>query len=455
MNYRIITEIKKNRYKIFISLVIPNLEITRILNFRIKSVTLLNNNIINDPDINNSNYIFEISNSMINTECNFIFDFDIFEISNIKNITIGFCNELIRWYEDTFEKINIDLKKINISKKDKNKICMLSTWNIKCGISQYSKNLYDALETQNYVVKVFPNLSNYSDVFNFIKINNFNIFLVQYEPSIIQNFELLLSNIILLKKQLKEVKVFFVIHSENQDLLKLDGIIDGFIYHKNNTLNFKKTKINLLPMGVPIFEPEAGKDNYREKYGLNKNMFILSTVGFMFGWKQHALILESLVPTIKNNPNFIVQLLTSFHSINNNECIVEFNKIQQVILENNIQSQVIHVTDYISQKELNERLYMSDLGFLWAGIETTSSSASLKEFVSSRLPVVRTDSSHYHDISLGCKITKKDMAEFCLAINNLYSNNNELSLMKDDMSKNYNKMNYKNIVLYFIEAFNA
>jgi hypothetical protein len=311
------------------------------------------------------------------------------------------------------------------------------------------------LVDKKYIVKVFSNTSEYSDVFNFIKTNNFDVFLIQYEPSIIQNFQNLLSNIILLKRQSKKIKVFFVIHSENLDLIKLDGIIDGFIYHKQNTLEFKKTNINIIPMGVPIFDAEFDKNYYRQKYSINYNSFVLSTVGFMFGWKQHALVLSSLVPTIKNNPNFIVQLLTSFHSINNDECIAEFNKIKQVIDENNIASQVVHITDYIPQKELNERLYMSDLGFLWAGMETTSSSASLKEFVSSRLPLVRTNSTHYHDIVLGCKITEKDIFKFCSSINDLFSNKEELLVMKNLMEDNYNKMNYKNIVQYFIEVFNA
>ena len=151
----------------------------------------------------------------------------------------------------------------------------------------------------------------------------------------------------------------------------------------------------------------------------------------------------------------VIQLLTSFHSINNGECIEEYNKIRKVVSENNIESQVIHVTEYIPQQELSERLFLSDLGFLWSGIETTSSSASLKEFVSSRLPVVRTNSSHYHDIESGCEITGQDMGQFVLAIQGLISNKEKLITLKNCMNKNYEEMNYKKVISKFLEVFSA
>ena len=458
MNYVVKNNVNGSRYKFTVSAAIPKLQITKILNFRVKSITLLNNQVVNDPQIANSKYIFEIKETQVNKNYNFIFDFDITEISNIKEIDIGFCDEFVRWYDHTVKKIkiNVNLSQINsFNKKENNKVCILSTWNIKCGISQYCKNFYDALIDKGCETKVFSNTENYFDIFNFIKTNNFNIFIVQYEPSIIQNFEVLLSNISMLKRHNKRVKIYFVIHSEYKDLFKLDGIIDGFIYHKPNTLNFNNTKVNIIPMAVPIFAPDSEIPFYRQKYGISNDTFVISTVGFMFRWKQHANVLQGMVPILKQNKNVMIQLLTSFHSINNGECIEEYNKIRRVVSENGIESQVIHVTEYIPQQELSERLFLSDLGFLWSGIETTSSCASLKEFVSSRLPVVRTNSSHYHDIESGCEITGQDMGQFISAIEGLISNKEKLTTLKNYMNKNYEEMNYKNIISKFLEVFDV
>lgn len=452
INYSVRKSTSNGRYIISISVDIPNLAITQILNFRINSATYNDGQVVQDPHIPNSSYTFEIGRGLLNKRANFELAFDLIEIVNIKSITIGFCDEMVRWYTDTLKKI--DIEQIIIPQvKATNRVCILSTWNIKCGISQYCKNIADSLISKNFEVKVFENTSSYSDVFSFIKSNGYNIFIVQYEPAIIANFDLLLSNIIDLKRQNKRAKVYFTIHSENQDLLKLDGIIDGFIYHKKNTLLYKKTRSFLISMGVPIFDPKMTKQAYRAQYGIKDDALVISTVGFMFGWKQHADVLEKLAPYMRDNKKLTVQLLTSFHSINNGECLAEYDKICRVINDNGIADQVIHITDYVPQQELNERLYLSDIGFLWAAIQTTSSSASLKEFVASRLPVVRTDSTHYHDVTGGCMITGQDIDQFSSVIIETVSNKRRLQLLTMKMTDNYRTMNYGNVIIKFIEVF--
>ncbi len=456
MNYNVTHKIKDGKYVISVFVSIPNLVITTTLNFRIRKNILYNGETVFDPHLSGSKHCFEITKSMLGRKTTFDFIFNAAEISNVDYITLGFCDENIRWYDNTFINIKSNQLLINsLNKESFNKVCILSTWEIKCGIAQYCKNFYDALIEKNCSVKIFPHTSEYIDVFGFIKNNDYNVFIVQYEPALIKNFAELLENIKSIKRQNRKVKVFFVIHSENIDLLSLDGIIDGFIYHKKNTLLFRKTKVNIIPMAVPVFDPKESAESYRSKYNIPSNSFVISTVGFMFGWKQHANVLAALVPMLKANDNIVVQLFTSFHSINNGECIEEYNKIQAVISENDIVSQVIHITDYIPQAELNERLYLSNLGFLWAAIETTSSSASLKEFVSSRLPVVRTNSTHYHDIIGGCEVVGQNMDLFASTIDALSTNQKRLALLKSQMTSNYGIMNYNNVISKFTRIFDA
>jgi hypothetical protein len=92
---------------------------------------------------------------------------------------------------------------------------------------------------------------------------------------------------------------------------------------------------------------------------------------------------------------------------------------------------------------------------LWSGIETTSSSASLKEFVASRLPVVKTNSTHYHDIVTGCITTEQDLNVFGDAIANAIFDNKRLKLLSDEMNVTYGTMNYNNTILKFLEVFNS
>ena len=175
----------------------------------------------------------------------------------------------------------------------------------------------------------------------------------------------------------------------------------------------------------------------------------------MFAWKNHANVLSSLIKYMKDDPKILVQYMTSFHSTNNGECIDEFNKINSIVKENSLENQFLHITDYISQKELNERLYLYDVGFLWSGIETTSSSASLKEFVASRLPVVKTNSTHYHDIVSGTVTTEQDIGNFSNIIIQLIMDSDRRAKLQQEMEENYNKLNYSSAINNLIEVLNA
>lgn len=454
MKYKIVNKAVGNKYVIYVTTIVPPLSITNSLNFRVHKLKLQAGSVAYDPDIAESKYIHDISAAMFGKEKTFEFIFEPSEISNVKSLVLGFCDEMVKWYGDTY--IDIPINKTLLSKVPKNKesrLCILSTWDIKCGISQYCKNFHDAIVKRKFITKVFEHTSSYQDVFSFIKKNSYNIFLVQYEPSIISDFNSLVKNIVELKKHSRDIKVYFVIHSESQDLTRLDGLIDGFIYHKNNTIQISRSAVYKIPMGVPVFNAELSKAAYKQKYGLDKDKVIISTVGFMFAWKQHSSVLANLAELLRSNSNIVVQLLTSFHSINNTECIEEYNKIQEVISSHGLKEQVIHVTDYIPQSELNERLYMSDIGFLWSGIETTSSSASLKEFVSSRLPVVKTNSTHYHDVKTGCITTDQDMIKFVRAISDVVLDKTRLNRLTSEMESTYKDMNYDAIIKKFIEAF--
>jgi glycosyltransferase involved in cell wall biosynthesis len=461
MNYSVDQKIKNNKHSISIRCKIPNLKITQVLNFRIHKSISNTDNVVQDPEIPNSNYIFNISKSMLNSSYIFEFLFDINEISKYKSFIIGFCDEFIQWNEQTFLRVDIDktLGENSLIHKNsflqKNSVCILSSWNIKCGISQYSKNIVDSLVDKKFDIKVFPHTTKYSEIFSFIRSSRPKSFIVQYEPSLILDFKDLKNNIIRLKSENIKTKIFFTIHSEYSQLMELDGLIDGFIYHKNNTMPFRRTKVFNVPMGVPVFNPELSRKEYKNKYGIDEERLVISTVGFMFAWKNHANVLSSLIKYMKDDPKILVQYMTSFHSTNNGECIDEFNKINSIVKENSLENQFLHITDYISQKELNERLYLSDVGFLWSGIETTSSSASLKEFVASRLPVVKTNSTHYHDIVSGTVTTEQDIGNFSNIIIQLIMDSDRRAKLQQEMEENYNKLNYSSAINNLIEVLNA
>lgn len=478
--YNIDKFIDGDRFIVKFSFVMPAVSIKNALTFRINNSVNVNGTKKSDPWFEDSLHMKQFVGYDIGKNVEAHFHFNLKNIAEISSLTFGLCDELIAWHKHTFITVecphngNVLHKTSTLQTNttstpvtatttnyapqlivDSNikKICMLSTWNIKCGISQYCKNLYNSLLSQNCEVSVVDHKTEYNDIYYLITKFNFNIFIVQYEPGLIKDVNQLLQCIKNIKAN-RGVKVYFIIHSEHKDLHKFDGIINGFIYHKNNKLVFNNTVCYTIPMGVPIFKPEGSKEAYRNKYGIGPEKFVISTVGFMFKWKKHADFLSNMIRHLREHNDIVIQMMTSFHSLNA-ECVGERDKVLDIINTNRLHDKVIHITDYIPQAELNERLYLSDLGFLYAGIETTSSSASLKEFVSSRLPVVKTDSTHHHDITAGSITTSKDMSTFTNKIIEVYKNRSNLNELSEQMNNYYNEINYDKVALKFMDIFNG
>ena len=467
IKYNITTVVENSRYRLTFNFFLPRLSVHRVLNFRIHRITYYSGRRQSDGTIENSTHSRTVSKTDFDKMMSITFDFDVEKLNTINTIIFGFCDELYTWHRETFVTVTIDSSKMlqeriqrlhkiasDTPKTGRKRICILSSWNIKCGISQYCKNLYDALVRKDYEVTVMEHTINYDTMVDTIISSGCDIFLVQYEASLVKNIIGLVKCIETIKKANPNIKIYFTIHSENPALHQVNGKIDGFICHKQPKMRFDQSKVLMVPMGVPVFDPTGDKVLYRNKYGIGTDKFVVSTVGFMFKWKNHTGFLTHMLPYLKAHDDLVVQLLTSLHSLNN-ECSQVSEKIKTIIRQNHLENRVIHITDFIPQAELNERLYLSDVGFLWAEIETTSSSASLKEFVSSRLPLVKTNSSHHHDLNTGCITTEKNMPQFVNSIMTLYNSRDTLDKLRADMSQHYEVTNYDRTIAYYMEIFNG
>lgn len=325
-----------------------------------------------------------------------------------------------------------------------------STWQEKCGIAVYTENIVNALKHNGNTVYVYSKNMPPLTFINRMILDNINVLNLQYEPSITYDLTTLKHIILELKKH--NIKTIFTVHSEHPTLLKLSNLVDGFLYHKTTTLDLPTEKIFYVPMGVPVFNSLLSKNEMKVKYNL-ENKKVITTTGFMFTWKQHANVLQEMVPYLQKHPEVIVQLLTSFNSINPTECSIENDNIRSVITSNHLEDRVIHLTSFLPQEELSERLYLSDLGYLWSALTTTSSSAASKEFITSRLPLVVTNSNHYHDMNRGVVKTNIDKAEFIKTIfTTLYSN--ELDILSKDLESLYQQLNYNDLILKYLEVYN-
>lgn len=330
------------------------------------------------------------------------------------------------------------------------RVAYWSTWQVACGIAVYTEHLVKALQHHGAAVFPYSNKLTPEELLRQVDIDRPHVLNIQYEPAIMPRTPELIA--LIRELRARRIKVVITFHSEPDSAKQLATVADQCIFHKPSAYFTIGGKINHISMGVPVFDPSASNKEIRKKYGFSSKDKILTTTGFMFTWKQHADVLMRMATRIKENPTFKVQLLTAFNDVNPDECHRENSNIKSVIDTFDLHDQVIHMTSFLPQEELSERLWISDLGYLWSGITTSSSSAASKEFITSRLPLVVTDSNHYHDMNIGVTRTPMDKDVF---VNTILSTitNPHLNEMRQQLQTAYDQLNYNNSILKHVEVF--
>jgi len=327
-----------------------------------------------------------------------------------------------------------------------------STKDIRCGIAIYTQHIVKALKNGGHKAFIYAHNLSAQELIKQAKKDALNIINIQYEPGIMPPKEILAQIIAQLKKE--NICVFMTIHRECEDLVTLATLADHLIFHKTSSYFKFDDKVHFLEMGAPVYAVKhLNKKQVRKRYGFSEHDIILSTFGFLAAWKEYSIILELLVPWLKTNPNHRVQLLTSFNDMDLKGCEIENKKIKDVIQKYKLGKQVAHVTEFLTEHILLERLWLSDLGYLWAPIETQSSSAASKQFIAARLPLVTTDSSHYHDINLGIVKTPKDRTLFIKTLCSLIAKPHALAKLYKDIVKKYFYINYNTLINKHVELF--
>lgn len=346
--------------------------------------------------------------------------------------------------------------------KNKIRIAYWSSWKIKCGIAMYTEHIYTSLKKRGYNVVVYPHTTPIDTLLQNLKDSKINIINIQYErglfhhiaqKTVFKNVDEFIATI----KKIKDlgVKVIFTMHVEESDSYKLLQLADQCIYHR--TSKFNTPKINLIPIGVPVFNSrKLNRNLLRKKYGFGPKDKIITTVGFMLAPKKYPEVLNALSHLIKSDRNIKIQLLTSFTNrpILHKQSLHENLKIKTIIKVNRIGKQVTHITNFLTQQEMSERLWISDLGYVWGDNESRASSASIKEFIAAKLPFIANDCLRYENDAIpGIIKTPNNKVLFVTKImQTIYDQN--LIILKNKLEAFYNQMNYDKLIQKHIKIFN-
>lgn len=317
----------------------------------------------------------------------------------------------IKAYEKSFNRYKLSKK-----------LGMITTWNAKCGIAEYSKYLLEEFSVLDNIIEVsiFSNFeknivrhdetnvircwSIYTDelhrLYEEIKLKDLDIVHFQFNYGLF-NMESFVSLIKKLKND--RIKIICTFHStEDVEILhkkiKLNDfskgikLIDKILVHTKKDMNKLLSigvdnNVLLVPQGYKTFQ-DVGKYIIRKEIGLH-NSLIISTFGFML---PHKGILETIksLSILKQTYTDILFFIVS--SIYPTEISEEYyrdcrKEVEKLGLDKN----VLFFTQYLEEYEIIELLQISDIIIMPYKETKESSSAAIRLAISSHRPVIVTD----------------------------------------------------------------
>lgn len=237
------------------------------------------------------------------------------------------------------------------------------------------------------------------------------------------------------------VKIVFCCHwYERRALGGYDGIVSRFVVHREYP---DATNHVVIPLACPTYELPADKYAARKRLGLPVEATILTTLGFLTEWKRTPEIVEAILSRIRND--IFVQIHTPY-PFNTRGTADEEARVSAVLEKYDSTKRFSFSTEFLPDKELTERVAVSDLGFLFHGRHTGSVSAATKQFVSARCPLVVTGSNHASDIRGGVvRVDALDPNVFADEVVRVANDESLRARLRDEMSTEYERMNMLSI----------
>lgn len=289
---------------------------------------------------------------------------------------------------------------------------IVSTWKCKCGIAVYSLHLRNALRelgVQSEVVDIRQNINAIIGA-----CQNAHVIHIQHEPMFCS-----MDVVSKLAQTYPEIPIVVTMHRIERELAVFLSKYSKKIVVLRNTpaemLGLPTDKLLYEDMGTPVL-PVIPKQKARADLGLPMDSTIISTFGFLAGWKSITPVVKALAPVLKSNPKYHLQLLTSGHFMLIKDSDIEAETIYKSSEEAGVWPQITHLTSFLSDAEIHARLCASDVGFIFAPIHTGSSSAAARRFVAAGVPLVITESNHFEALTKGVLRTTFDLGDFVRGI---------------------------------------
>lgn len=209
-------------------------------------------------------------------------------------------------------------------------------------------------------------------------------------------------------------------------------------------------------MGCPVFNP-PGMERYedmRARFGFGPYDLIISTFGFASSGRGHFEVLQEMAPLLQQSPLIKVQILAPGNFLNEPGKKIVHSEVKRLAVEYGIERQVILLGEYLSDLEVLNRLWVSTVGYLYMPVHTASSSSAARFFVSARLPLVVTSSTHFADLRRGVlRVQGFSLPDFVLAIRELLGDPAKRTRLSNEHVITYEQFNWPRFAEHYLAAY--
>jgi hypothetical protein len=155
---------KDGKWHVSLSVDIPRILVKNKLNFRLHSVVMKNGEVVRDPSLSSSRYIFGIAPSFMGKKGFFFSYFEPTEIEEVDQFNFGLCDERVRWHESTIISIKNEIP-VFASSPEVHKMESLS-------VEQELVSTKDMDFVEEIISETHIDIINYTDSENIIEVSS-------------------------------------------------------------------------------------------------------------------------------------------------------------------------------------------------------------------------------------------------------------------------------------------
>lgn len=340
----------------------------------------------------------------------------------------------------------------------KERLSVVSTYNSQCGIAMYSSDIYpkfshafkdmeiiansDVTERLKPDDQTIKRLWQYSELtFNRVKKHldeygpkyiHFQYNLSFYSPRRLAELIDIYTN-----KQKKVIVTLHSVHSSLADIKEQLLRVDKLIVHS------QKDKQELADMGIgnavelkhglPYF-PDMDQSLIQEKLGLNSRR-IIATHGMIHDKKGFIELIKSLALLKKEIPNILLLCITAINH-NNSTSRHTYKLMQEEIEKNDLKDNIILFPSFLETPVVIRLLQAAEVIVLPYAQVKEGASGAVKYALSSRRPVILTDSYIFSGLDTGVKLKSNDPEVLAEGIAKVL-NDDELRIRMQDKARDY------------------